>query len=124
MGSNKCSRGATEQRVGEMLNRANRAGSALAGVAALVAGLLVPACARSKPRARPAGPARQAAPLRISLPETIPVAMVVYFRPAGGRLPAPKALQARVLSWVDAHAADPARDVLRHYIRRGLLFIK
>jgi hypothetical protein len=107
-----------------MLNRSNWVRAALAGVAALAAGLLVPACARSKPRTRPAGPVRQEAPLRIPLPQTIPVAMVVYFRPAGGPLPDTKALQARVVSWLDAHATDPARDVLRHYIHLGLLLMK
>ena len=107
-----------------MLNRSKRAGFVLAGVAALAAGLMIPACARSKPRARPAAPVRQAAPLRIPLPQTIPVAMVVYFRPAGGPLPDTKMLQARVVSWLDAHATDPARDVLQHYIRLGLLLMK
>lgn len=106
-----------------MLSSSNRAGSALAGVAALAAGLLIPACARSKPRTRPAGPVRQEAPLRIPLPQTIPVAMVVYFRPAGGPLPDTKMLQARVVSWLDAHATDPARDVLPHYIRLRLPLI-
>jgi hypothetical protein len=107
-----------------MLKRSNRTGPALASVAALAAGLMIPACARNKPRARPAGPVRQEASLRIPLPQTIPVAMVVYFRPAGGPLPDTKMLQARVVSWLDAHATDPARDVLQHYIRLGLLLMK
>jgi uncharacterized protein YegJ (DUF2314 family) len=107
-----------------MLNRSYRASLALAGMAALAAGLLVPACARSKLRTRPAGPVRPEAPLRIPLPQTIPVGMVVYFRPAGGPLPDAKTLEARVVRWVDGHATDPARDVLQHYLRHGLLLMK
>src|SRR6266511_973287 len=107
-----------------MQNRWGRAGAALVRAAALGAGLSVPACARSRTRAQVARPVRAEAPLRIPLPRTVPVAMVVYFRPAEGALPEPKELQTRVASWVDQHASGPARDVLKEYLRRGLLLIR
>jgi uncharacterized protein YegJ (DUF2314 family) len=106
------------------LNRAYRAGVSLAGMAALAAGLMLPACSRRQPGSQPVAAASAEAPLSIPLAQTIPVVMVVYFRSAGGPLPSSKVLQARVLSWLDTHSADPAGKVLRRYISRGLLILK
>ena len=63
-------------------------------------------------------------PLRIRLPETPMVGFGVYFALRTAEPPSEESLRPVVDAWLDRHAAEPLRSVLKEFAARGFLSLQ